>query len=836
MNPRLITTLLIVLLAWPAGRLCAQDDAAGIAHQQFVFAYRLLQRGEDQMAIREFDDFLGRFPRDEKRGDALYYRALLARKQGQNGQAAELLKDMPAPRLVPAFAVDLLRGQVQFDLGEHAQAAAHLERISSDALDPPVRASVLYLRGLAYRGMNNLPAAAEQFQAISQFESPLRPRAMIDLARTQMSLNHHAQALQTLQAALALGDTDVSAEAARLAGDVAYQVGQHAQAVTFYRSVLIRHAGSPHFSAAVVGAMWALWQDGKHGPLLETFEQLATNLTGADRIAAWYLAGSARQQLGEHARALEVFAAVLTAAAGTELEDKLLYRTAVSHSELRQYDAMNQTLQRLMRQYPQSPLRHDAQFLLAAADARRGDVAAGAARLTAIIDAGAEHPYYLQALVQRARLYEAHQHWPAAAEDYQRFVQAAAAAERPLGAAYDQAALRLIDLNYRLDNFEAADQAARRLLERAGLDPLVEQEALFRQALALVKLRRHEDALHAFHALLSRHPQNRHQAEAHYYRGLLLMTMNRPDDAIADLAVAAGAAQLDSTLRANALRLSAIRQRERQQHQPATETLLALETLLGMSQLTSEELLFLGRQHANASPRKALSYLEPLIAGDAGDRRSDRADALLLAAQAMAALGDREGAAQALMEVVATGEGRDLMARLELARLLAQDPGHAHEALAEYAGLISAADPMVAAAATFEAAQLNLHAARERRRLNDRPAEMRHRDEAQRLLKRLVLLHTQRDASPLPELALIDLAEMALDAGNRAAAEAELDDLVARRPDAPLAAYARALRAAADNRRSEALTLLRQLQRQPEVDRRLAQRAADRISILEAGR
>ena len=62
---RVATALLLLLLfAAPAA---AQSDAA---HQQFLFAYKLLQRGDDRLAAAGFDEYLGDFPQDDKRGDA----------------------------------------------------------------------------------------------------------------------------------------------------------------------------------------------------------------------------------------------------------------------------------------------------------------------------------------------------------------------------------------------------------------------------------------------------------------------------------------------------------------------------------------------------------------------------------------------------------------------------------------------------------------------------------------------------------------------------------------------------------------------------------------------
>ena len=141
----------------PSSSAFAQSDAE---HQQFLFAYKLLQRGDLAEAASEFDEYLGAFPRGEKLGDAQYYRALLHRKNGSNDRAAAMLDGAAAPTLVPAYAVDLLRGQVLSDLRRFDDALVALERIDTAELTPQVAVSAFYLRGLAYRGADNLEAAA----------------------------------------------------------------------------------------------------------------------------------------------------------------------------------------------------------------------------------------------------------------------------------------------------------------------------------------------------------------------------------------------------------------------------------------------------------------------------------------------------------------------------------------------------------------------------------------------------------------------------------------------------------------------------------------------------
>ena len=157
----------------PASQTATAPDSA--AYQQFVFAYRLLQRNEDKLATDAFDEFLQHYPQDERRGDAIYYRALLASRAGENEAAAKLLADCPRPCSCPPNDVPLLHAQVYCDLGKFDPALAVLEKINAAAADPATRASILYLTGVAYRGSGNLPGRGpEASMPPERIDSPLQ--------------------------------------------------------------------------------------------------------------------------------------------------------------------------------------------------------------------------------------------------------------------------------------------------------------------------------------------------------------------------------------------------------------------------------------------------------------------------------------------------------------------------------------------------------------------------------------------------------------------------------------------------------------------------------------
>jgi len=106
------------------------------------------------------------------------------------------------------------------------------------------------------------------------------------------------------------------------------------------------------------------------------------------------------------------------------------------------------------------------------------------------------------------------------------------------------------------------------------------------------------------------------------------------------------------------------------------------------------------------------------------------------------------------------------------------------------------------------------------------------REEARKAFKRLVLLYSFPEVSPLPELSLINLAEIAEENQNIETARAEIKELQDKYPDGPYGAYAKAVAARLDNQVQVARTLLTRLAEQ-KLDERLAERVAGQIKSLE---
>ena len=694
----------LLLLATAAPAL-----AADAARQQFLFAYKLLQRGDEKLAAEAFDDYLGDFPRAERRGDAAYYRALLHRRAGELEAAAKRLDEAPKPTLVPMHAVRLLAGQVLSDLNRHEEALRPLEAINADELPDRAAASVRFLRGLTHRAVGNLAQAEEDLQAAVELDTPLEGRSLLELARVRVLQTRHDAARETLDRALERGGASVEAEAARLAGELAYRADDLDAAIESYGRVIARHPNSPHFGPAVVGSMWAHLAADRPNRVVELFDQHRESLRLQDLLPATYLKGSAHLKLDQPEAAAEALASIARGEGKYPLLEQALYKLAVARRQLGQHEQARAAIARLADLYPDSPRLADAAFLLALIDAEAGDVERGANRLTELIEQGPEHPYHDQALLRRARLYERHGFPKRAIEDYQAFLDNSGMT----GEQGVAAALRLADLAVEQGRLQlAADLTAALLAQRDRLDAAAIQEAMFRRALAMIRLDRPDAAADQLDEIEATYPVSGYRSEVGYYRALL--AANRDDAAAAavpKLRAAAADEALGTARRINSLRLLAMLQRDADPAASA-EAIERMIELGGQEAVDVSERLWLARRYlAGDRNEDALSLTTPIAAN--AERGALLAEALLLRGEALRKLEQYDEAEQSLRRVQALGEGFDLEAQAQLARLL-EDQG-------QHAAAIDALKPLAASRSSRTAAEALYAMARNHRSSPGRP-------------------------------------------------------------------------------------------------------------------
>ncbi len=808
----------------PAGAADQQRRATLVseaAHEQFIFAHRLYLTGRHQHAATAFDEYLEKYPGDEKRGDGLFFRADLALRQGDLDLADQLLEQIEQPRFVKGDALNILRGQVHFEQGRHEQAIAALQRVDLVELGEQTVLWVRHLLGRAYARSGNFPAAAAQFERVVEQTGPHRASALYELAQARAELDQIDAALEAAQHCVELRHAELSPRAAAFAADLAHGRGRYDQVLEFTRAIIENHQGSAQFGRAVIDQMWALHATRRYEMVVQTASQHYNQLEPARRHSADYIAALSFYESGEPGRAAQHLQRIRRQAPGWHREANVLYMLGLCLFELGRYDEMEPVIAELAANHGESEQAARGMLLLARGDIVRDRPERAIGRLGELIDDGPDNPVYADARLQRGHLRERAGQWDEAASDYEAYIRWAG---DDLARTPDArlATLRLAHVRFQAGRFEVAERVAAMLLEDDGLEPDMREHAMYQRSQALIRLRQRQEAAAQLDEQLAAFRDGRFTAAAHYWRGVLSLAEGEAEPAIDHLLQAGHDEGFERGLRSNALRMAAEAQRRLGKLAEAREVLERLEQLVGTEGLSGVERLWLARVRIEQAAgkddhRAALDYLRPLLERDAAPgselTASQAVEADLLAALGRRELGDLDEAARGLNRVVTRGHGFAPRARLELARTYAKQE-RIDRAIEEYDMLLRAAgrvDERLVVDGLFEAAELLRRRALEHQRQGRESRAAEDHQAADQRLLRLALMYPHERFTPMPQLALIELERHARSAGRDDDARRYQQQLIDGYPDTIFARYAEAMQELDRGRRSVALRRLEAL-------------------------
>ena len=811
------------------------DTGSVLAHNQFTFAYRLLQSGDYELATKAFEDFFHRFPEDDKLGDALYYRALIAWLQDNHQRAAWYLAKTKSTQMVADAQVDLLRGLVASAIGKYQEGLTYLARIDTQQVDSAnVQATAWLTRARCYRHLNKLHETEASLKNAAEIDSSLKGRALLELAGIQEQMGNADKALETLERSLALNDRTIAAEAAYRSAQLCVQGKDLQTAIRHYQFILNQHADSSKFASAVLGLMWAQISIGQYDRVLDNLKRYQDGLIKSDKLAAFELAATALQRKGDHSTAAAWLKVILASETGSAIDDKVRYKLAKSQYELEQFEAMKVTIDRLRAAHPSSAYQQDVDLLLALAASKQGKFQKAEAQLTKILTAGGSHRSYATALLQRGWLYESQEKSKAAIGDYRRFLDEQLAQDS--SQAHD-VSLRLIKLYGATQQFKSSADWAHRVLspdpapDATNPDPQIQQEALIGLATALIRLKQFAEAHDTLETLINGFPLGQHLPQALYYDGLVLMSLKEDEAALSRLDEALNSSNLAKAERINALRLSALHLRRHKLSHATAERLRRLDELSDGQGLEADERLWIGRYYQqNGRPGEALRLLGPLIDNQPNSSRSMREEAILITGRCRRDLDDLDEAIDLFSQVMAMTGIFEIPAWQAKARTLMEAEKY-DQALEEYAGLINHPETRVAAEAMFDCAKVHRARARQRTLGMDGKGAAAANEEARRMLLRLVILHSKPAISPVPELAHLELAEVEQALGRAEDALETYGQLQDKFPASPYAVFARSVQALHENDLQRARNGLVKLRDRP-LDAHLAQRVQNQLERL----
>lgn len=722
------------------------------ADQQFTFAVRLLREGQMDLAKEALSDFARDYPSDRRAGDAFYQLALIAHRSGDLKAAMNYLQQVHQPLYASAAAVALLRGQFLLEADQPQQALDALETIDAKTLDDDAKRSTWhYLRGLGLKRTGKLDAAADRLSSASELDTPLRPRAFIELARVQSALGRSEAAMKSIRQATDLAKEPIdAAEAAVLHADLAYRAGQFEAAIAGYDRIIESHATSDWFKPAIAGLLRSLYAAGLDQQLIERHDQLADRIAAADLGQSLYLRAAAHVRLKQYDKALSWLKQFnqrtdpghAQRQAAIDLAGVCLYHTDVNAFE--DWYTINQ------------PDSRELLYLRALAAISRKQPDKAIEHLSVLIQTPGTSTH--QALLQRAALYEQMGKAELASADYALCASKYAKAD-------EAAALegRAIELALNAGHHERVVALAGPWLSRNARSDAAPRVQLM-LSLALLKQNKPAQSIAQLDQIIAAVTDESILTLAHFYRGLAQATQfdaKNPQHATSSIQSLnkAISGKLPDAQRAEAFSILAQLYRQTDQPDKALEAYQSLRSLSPDRAIDPNTALWVGRGLIDAhKAQQALPWLQRVIEQKPEDQAT-RSSAMYYHALAQAQLGDHAKAIEMYRRLLAYSQVFGDQGRLGLARSL-QASGDRDGALEEYAGLINVRGSAVAASALYESAMLLLEQSRDHLAADQSKRAGELRTEARRRLNRLVILYDLRELDPLPAQAYLALGRL----------------------------------------------------------------------------
>ncbi|OQW96265.1 MAG: hypothetical protein BWK77_05590 [Verrucomicrobia bacterium A1] len=485
--------------------------------EQMQFADGLYARGLHDLAIREYMALLRDSPTFPKMDQVLYRIAESYRETG-NGAAADLFYR----RVVREHAQSLYRHRAELRRAELFIAANQPVDgigILTDLVKagPPaeILAGARYYLGVAAVMTNGAAQAESEWKAVmsAHAATPYAALAAMELGALKQKSGAPAAEAMALyrKAAETAASSNVAAEAWFRLGDLACAEGRHNVASEAYGRLLKDHPAHPRAAEARLQAAWSLVHTGLAADALKL--AVTAPKEGKDADEWLYLAGNGRRQLLDDEGAMQAYDDLAARFPASRLAGPAAYESALIRFKQRKYD---EVIRRLTAVPPAGSLRVDVDWLLAESYSGAGRTNEAVQHYRRIAEMSATDPRAPDALYRLGRLL--HERGDRAEASN---VLRSLAARHPK---HETAPGALLVSGFALAADGHAEEAIvdwSRLARDYAASPLAE-EALYQKGLSEIRLKREPQALESLGDLLKRFSKTRFEADARYWRGIVM--------------------------------------------------------------------------------------------------------------------------------------------------------------------------------------------------------------------------------------------------------------------------------------------------------------------------
>ncbi|MBV9491452.1 MAG: tetratricopeptide repeat protein [Verrucomicrobia bacterium] len=290
----------------------ASANSGDPAKAQLAIADGLYLRRMYDLAIPEYERYLGEFPVDPGRASAMYRLAECYSKLGQEVPALNtyrlLLDEVGRGEFVASAAFRLATHE--FERRNYQDAAALFATACENAKSPEISVTARYYQAKCLEFLNRKAEAKAAYEDLlrTKDKNPYRDAASLSLAYFALEANRKPEAM-------ALFDTlgheavkpTVRAEALTRAGIVASELKQRDQAERYFKEAMALNTTGKWNQVAQLEWMKLQYDGDKFSQVLDSYTKTAPSLNDETRPTVLLLVANSYRQLGKYPKAVEVY-------------------------------------------------------------------------------------------------------------------------------------------------------------------------------------------------------------------------------------------------------------------------------------------------------------------------------------------------------------------------------------------------------------------------------------------------------------------------------------------------------------------------------------------------
>jgi TolA-binding protein len=505
----------------------ASENVESSEQRQLTYANGLFARKLYDLAVPEYEKFLGLYPTSADRASALFYLGESYRALGRTPAARtsfqSVVNDFPDNELAGPASYGL--AEIFFNDKDYESAAPLFHRAAAKAKASTLVLSARYFEARCLESLNRKDEARDIYQQVVEVAdpNPYRDDSRLAIGSIFLEKGRKADALAQFEALA--GETKkapLKAEATVRAGSLALDLAQSEKgkpdkAMTAKAAALLKKGrtlpeGGRWNGIAAVGLLRLEYQSGQYAQAVADYAQSKDDVPNEARPEMMLLAANSQRQLGHGKDAQDLYRQIIQKYPEREEAKDAQYQRLIGL-----YNSSDPSLggeiDAFLKDNPDGEHADQAKLLKAEALYKAHDYAAAAPLYVALRDSKLSVKLRTEAAFKLGWCFVQTKQPPEAIEAFTYFLQAypdsteAASALAQRALAYQESKQypsALEDLRTLLSKFPKARER---------------EAALQQEALLLGQTDDAKGMAEAFHQLLEEYPKSAAAAQAHYYIG-----------------------------------------------------------------------------------------------------------------------------------------------------------------------------------------------------------------------------------------------------------------------------------------------------------------------------